>query len=72
MGEAIGPAQNHNYLYAMVQSALLLRYNNFEAPTLDVPLNPVGADTSLKVPTIFDGVYELMHEANPRKYPRLL
>ncbi|HJP67136.1 MAG TPA: hypothetical protein VKA30_12645, partial [Actinomycetota bacterium] len=55
-GEAIGPTQNHNYVYAMVQSAKARVWNTY-APSLDVPINPIGIDTSLKVPTVFEALY---------------
>jgi hypothetical protein len=58
LGAALGPAQNHNYLYAMVQDAVLF---NGGFPTLDLPEPLAGAlGGVLPVPatsSLFNGLY---------------
>lgn len=49
LGEAIGPDQDHNYVYAAVQDAVL---DQGGTPGIDVP---GGSPTA--VPTVFNGVY---------------
>jgi hypothetical protein len=43
LGNAIGPAQNHNYVYAIVQDAVLL---NGGLPILDLPTDAAAPDLS--------------------------
>lgn len=51
LGNAIGPDQDHNYVYAIVQDAVLLRGGT---PGLDAP----GGDAlPANVPTVFNGVF---------------
>ena len=57
LGAAIGPKQDHNYLYAMVQSTILRVWNsNGGAPSIDAPETGL-VDTSLNIPSVFDGIY---------------
>jgi len=51
LGHAKGPAQDHNYLYAIVEDAVRFRGG---APVLDVPSDPSGP---LPNDTVLDGVY---------------
>jgi len=50
LGGTTGPNQNHDYVYAMVQDAVLLRGG---LPGIDAP----GADKTVPVPTVFNGIY---------------
>lgn len=50
LGAAEGPAQNHNYVYAMVQDAVLLRNGT---PGLDVP----EAYNTVPKFSVFNGIY---------------
>lgn len=53
LGETVGPDQNHNYVYALVQDAVLFNSGFPHAdPPLDLPMLPV--DT---IPTNSNGVY---------------
>ena len=52
MGQAIGPAQNHGYVYALVQDAMLL--NGLGEVTLDAPLDFVG---EVPIATLINGMY---------------
>ena len=52
-GNAVGEAQDHNYLYAIVQDAELF---NGGVPSIDVPDEPGGDDQAL-APTAFNGIY---------------
>lgn len=57
LGSAYGPAQNHNYLYAVVQDAKLFNSGRIEG--LDVPSVPdpvLGTDLTA-TPTYLNGVY---------------
>jgi hypothetical protein len=53
LGEATGPAQDHNYVYAMVQDAVL---QNKGVTGLDVDTG-TEKTVAAKVPTVFRGVY---------------
>lgn len=58
LGAVTGAAQNHNYLYAMVQDAVLF---NGGFPTLDLP-EPLGSTASGALPipltsSLFNGLY---------------
>ena len=50
IGAASGPDQNHNYVYALIQDAVLLRGG---LPGIDAP----GADRTLAIPTVLHGIY---------------
>jgi len=50
LGAAIGPQQNHDYLYAIVQDAVYLRDG---VPAIDAP----ETEGLLNFPTVLDGVY---------------
>lgn len=50
LGAAVGPLQDHDYLYAIVQDAVYLRNG---APAIDAPETEGLVDT----PTVLDGVY---------------
>jgi hypothetical protein len=50
LGAAVGTAQNHDYLYAVVQDAVYLRNG---APAIDAP----ETEGLLDLPTVLDGVY---------------
>jgi photosystem II stability/assembly factor-like uncharacterized protein len=71
LGAAIGPDQNHDYVYAMVQDAVLLRGGT---PAIDAPT----PDGTVNVPTVFNGVYvspdfgltwRLMADASELQHP---
>ena len=53
-GAATGDAQDHNYLYAIVQDAILILGG---IPAIDVPTDPVGLPTPLIDSSVFNGVY---------------
>jgi hypothetical protein len=50
LGAAVGPLQDHDYLYAIVQDAVYLRNG---APAIDAPETEGLIDT----PTVLDGIY---------------
>jgi hypothetical protein len=53
MGAAYGPDQDHNYLYAIVQDAIL---QTTDLPSIDFPdVSPVGSTPQL--PTALNGIY---------------
>jgi hypothetical protein len=53
MGVAYGPDQDHNYLYAMVQDAIL---QTTDLPSIDFPdVSPIGSTPQL--PTALNGIY---------------
>ncbi len=52
LGEAVGPEQNHDYVYAVVQDAEL--FNSGEIGGLDVPDGGSGATAT---PTYLNGIY---------------
>jgi hypothetical protein len=57
LGQAIGPQQNHNYVYAIVQDACVF---NGGVPVIDVPEGNTGSTTcTLGLPgnTVLNGVY---------------
>ncbi|MFN2589209.1 MAG: hypothetical protein ABR518_00345, partial [Actinomycetota bacterium] len=54
LGATIGPQQDHNFLYAVVQSALY-RNTNETAPSIDAP--ETGAPVDTRIPTVFNGIY---------------
>lgn len=53
LGNAVGPAQDHSYVYAIVQDAVLM---NGGVPVIDVPeeVVPLSSPVSL---TVFNGLY---------------
>jgi hypothetical protein len=54
LGNAIGPQQDHNYLYAIVQDAVYLRDG---VPVIDAPEAEGLLPPPLAWPTVLDGVY---------------
>ncbi len=53
-GVASGDAQDHNYLYALVQDAQLIIGG---IPSIDVPSDPSGLPTPLLDSSVFNGIY---------------
>ncbi|MGH2829476.1 MAG: hypothetical protein ACRDJM_03225, partial [Actinomycetota bacterium] len=51
MGAAYGPDQDHNYVYAMVQDAVLMRDG---IPYIDAP---AGDGAATMIPTVLNGIY---------------
>ncbi|MEA2498818.1 MAG: hypothetical protein QOH26_1223, partial [Actinomycetota bacterium] len=50
LGPAVGPDQDHNYVYAVVQDAVLLRGGT---PGIDAP----GGEEAPNLPTVLNGIY---------------
>ena len=54
LGNAVGPDQDHDYLYAIVQDAEVF---NGAVPSIDAPEDPGRDDTGAPTPTSFNGIY---------------
>lgn len=52
--QAFGPAQNHDYVYAMVQDAVLFNRGVSGEPALDALL---GGTAGGRIPSVFNGLY---------------
>lgn len=59
LNPAFGPEQNHNYVYAMVQDAVLFNGGlpGIDEPILDALLDPVLALLPVAIPSAFNGLY---------------